>query len=164
MPKVKPTPEEVEMSRKLVRIVVTLNMGSLKLIGKFLRKHFHLDICTEVPTSSIIQYNEKLLAVDGITCSKEAQLLASKIYEYSRERQGISLRGNDDCVRLFSSFISNLIPEMTAESEKFSKIISLLEKLRTVNVIINQGLEECHLKLKELSKQVESDRDQKAQI
>lgn len=84
MPKVKPTCEDTEFSRKLIRLVVTLNEGTLSLVNKSLRKHFHFDICTEVPTTSIIQYNEKLLDVDGITCTKEAQLLVSQIYEYSR--------------------------------------------------------------------------------
>ena len=70
----------------------------------------------EVVSTSLVQYNEKLLAVDGVECCKEAQLLISKIYEFSRDNLGISLRGNDDCVRLFSSFVSNLIPEMEMEA------------------------------------------------
>jgi hypothetical protein len=37
----------------------------------------------------------------------------SQIYEGSRNELGISLRSNDDCIRLFSSFLTNLISEMT---------------------------------------------------
>jgi hypothetical protein len=64
-----------------------------------------------------------LLAVDGISCSKDAQIIMSQIYEFSREELGISLRENDDCVRLFSSFLANLVSEMTLEAERYSKIL-----------------------------------------
>lgn len=40
-------------------------------------------------------------------------MLISQIYDYSREELGISLRANDDSVRLFSSFLANLVSEMS---------------------------------------------------
>jgi len=59
-----------------------------------------------------LQYNQKLLAIDEVVCSLRSQNVLCSIYDYSKVKLNISLKNNDDCVRLFSSFVSNLISEM----------------------------------------------------
>ena len=55
-------------------------------------------------------------------------------------------------MRLFSSFVTNLIPEITMEHKRFDRILKLLNQLRSINTIINASLSDCHAKMKELSK------------
>lgn len=50
--------------------------------------------------------------MDGVTCDKMAEELMVQIYGHSRKDLGLSLRASDDSVRLFSSFLTNLVPEM----------------------------------------------------
>jgi len=57
MPKIKPTYEEVSMNKNNIRLAATLSSGTFSLVEKSLRKHFYIDVCSEVPTASIIQYN-----------------------------------------------------------------------------------------------------------
>lgn len=60
------------------------NPNDLKAISVEVRSKLHVDFIEEVPTVSVVQYNEKLLTVDGITCTKDAQLVLSQIFEFSR--------------------------------------------------------------------------------
>ena len=85
------------------------NPNDLKKISAEVRSKLHIDFIEEVATVSVVQYNEKLLTVDGIACTKDAQIVLSQIFEFSREKLGLSLRANDDCVRIFSSFLANLV-------------------------------------------------------
>lgn len=116
-----------------------------------MRSKFHIDAIEEVPSPSIIQYNQKLLTVDGITCGKDAQALLCQIFEDSRQNLGLSLRSNDDCVRLFSSFLANLVNEMVMEEERYCKVLDLLQKLKNCYQLINQEVARLHGKLKELA-------------
>lgn len=116
-----------------------------------MRSKFHIDAIGEVPAPSIIQYNEKLLTVDGTTCGKDAQALLCQIFEHSRLNLGLSLRSNDDCVRLFSSFLANLVSEMVTEEERYCKVLDLLQKLKNCYQLINQEVARLHGKLKELA-------------
>jgi hypothetical protein len=61
------------------------------------------------------------------------------------------LRSNDDCVRLFSSFLANLVSEMVTEEERYRKVLDLLQKLKNCYQLINQEVARLHGKLKELA-------------
>lgn len=110
VPKAKLSSEDVASFRRAFRFVASLtDLQHVKLLPAEVLGRFHLDIIEEVPSASLIQYNEKLLSVDGVSCSKEAQAVLSEVFESSRGLLGLSLRANDDCVRLFSSFLANLV-------------------------------------------------------
>jgi hypothetical protein len=141
MPRAKPSWEEVEAFRQSYRLVVTLTPRQEAVaVPRGLRSRFQLDVVEEVPVASLLQYNQKLLGVDGVTCGDDAQDLNAQLHGHSRKELGLSLRANDDCVRLFSSFLSNLVPEMTLESDRFGKVLLLLERLRNCSVAINASL------------------------
>ena len=81
MPKTKPCWNDIISQRKSYKLVIAINNKDILLsLDKNIRKQFHFDIMSEVPTSSLVQYNEKLLAVDEIECSKDAQILISQIF------------------------------------------------------------------------------------
>jgi hypothetical protein len=81
IPKAKLSYEEVISYRKSFRVVASLNNAEhLKKLSPEVKSRMHIDFVEEVPTVSIIQYNEKLLTVDGITCTKEAQIVLSQVF------------------------------------------------------------------------------------
>jgi hypothetical protein len=74
------------------------------------------------------------------------------------------LRSNDDCVRLFSSFLANLVNEMVLEEERYCKVLDLLTRLNNSYALINQEVARLHGKLKEISLNTESNKEAKMEI
>jgi hypothetical protein len=56
----------------------------------------------------------------------------AQIYHLEREHLQIPLKYNDDCVRLFSSFMSTLYQEIKEELNKYGKVIELFSQVKKV--------------------------------